>query len=149
MLIPTLISTMSFEKFVLFVLMLYIQSTIFQSCWDSLPTVLRSKVINWASMQQNWSSGFPTNRDSNQSPQLQRLARKLKFILLVASLDMIISEKGITKALISLRGWAGWSAPLLFAPPPPRRQDFSCRGSTIRAMVLKIVKLIRDNEWTT
>ena len=25
--------------------------------------------------------GFPTKRDSNQSPQLQRLARKLKFLL--------------------------------------------------------------------
>ena len=34
-----------------------------------------------ASMQQNLSSGFPTKRDSNQSPQLQRLARKLKFRL--------------------------------------------------------------------
>ena len=27
----------------------------------------------------NLSSGFPTKRDSNQSPQLQRLARKSKF----------------------------------------------------------------------
>ena len=41
-------------------------------------------------------------------------------ILLVTSIDMILSKKGITKALISLSvcaGWsirAGWSAPLLF-----------------------------------
>ena len=35
----------------------------------------------WASMQQNLSSVFLTKPDSNQSPQLQRLARKLKFHL--------------------------------------------------------------------
>ena len=33
----------------------------------------------------------------------------------VASLDMIFSNKLITKALNRLRGCAGWSAPLLFA----------------------------------
>ena len=47
-------------------------------------------------------------------------------ISLVASLDMILSNKRITKALIRLRGRAGWSAPVLFANP--RRQVFSCRG---------------------
>ena len=30
-------------------------------------------------MQQNLSTGFLTKRDSNQSPQLQRQARKMKF----------------------------------------------------------------------
>ena len=35
----------------------------------------------WASSRQNLSSGFPTKRVSNQSPQLQSLARKLKFHL--------------------------------------------------------------------
>ena len=30
----------------------------------------------WASSRENLSLGFPTKRDSNQSPQLQRLARK-------------------------------------------------------------------------
>ena len=35
----------------------------------------------WALTQQNLSSGFLTKRFSNQSPQLQRLARKLKFHL--------------------------------------------------------------------
>ena len=33
----------------------------------------------WAATQQNLFSGFQTKRVSNQSPQLQRLARKLKF----------------------------------------------------------------------
>ena len=35
----------------------------------------------WASSRENLSSGFPKKRVSNQSPQLQRLARKLKFHL--------------------------------------------------------------------
>ena len=34
-----------------------------------------------ASSQENLSSGFPKKGDSNHSPQLQRLARKLKFCL--------------------------------------------------------------------
>ena len=36
---------------------------------------------NWASSRENPSSGFPTKRVSNQSPQLQSLARKSKFHL--------------------------------------------------------------------
>ena len=39
---------------------------------------------------------------------------------------MLLSKKRITKALIRLRGCAGWSAPLLFANH--RRQVFSRRG---------------------
>ena len=39
---------------------------------------------------------------------------------------MILSKKWKTKALIRLRGCAGWSAPVLFANP--RRQVFSRRG---------------------
>ena len=35
-----------------------------------------SKIEMWASSRENLSSGFPTKRGSNQSPQLQRLARK-------------------------------------------------------------------------
>ena len=35
----------------------------------------------WASTQQNLNLGFPTKPVSNQSPQLQRLARNLKFHL--------------------------------------------------------------------
>ena len=51
--------------------------------------------------------------------------QKIKF-LLGACLDEILSKKRITKALISLRECAGWSATLLFANP--RRQVFSRRG---------------------
>ena len=41
------------------------------------------EVINsiWAMLGENLSSGFLTERVSNQFPQLQRLARKLKFHL--------------------------------------------------------------------
>ena len=39
---------------------------------------------------------------------------------------MVLSKKRITKALIRLRGRAGWSAPVLFANP--RRQVFLRRG---------------------
>ena len=44
----------------------------------------------------------------------------------VASLQMILSKKRITNALIRLRGCAGWSVPVLFANPP--RQVFSRPG---------------------
>ena len=44
-------------------------------------------------------------------------------ILREASLDMILSSKRITKALIRLRACAGWSVPVLFANL--RRQVFS------------------------
>ena len=43
-------------------------------------------------MLQNLSSVFPTKQDSNQSPQLQKLARKIE-ISLAASLDMILPNK--------------------------------------------------------
>ena len=35
----------------------------------------------WAVTRENLSLGFPTKRDSNQSDQLQRLARNLKIYL--------------------------------------------------------------------
>ena len=50
-------------------------------------------------------------------------------VSLVASLDILLSNKRITKALIRLRGCAGWSAPVLFAKP--RRQVFSRQGPYI------------------
>ena len=65
------------------------------------------------------SFGFLTKPNSNQSPQLQSLARKNE-ILLVESLDRNFFKKGIIKALISLRRCAGWSAPLLIALPEDR-----------------------------
>ena len=43
---------------------------------------------------------------------------------------MILSKKGITKALIRLRRCAGWSAPVLFTSP--RRQVFSRWGPYVK-----------------
>ena len=50
-------------------------------------------------------------------------------ISLAASLDMILLDKRITKGLISLRGYAGWNAPVLFVNH--QRQVFSRRGPII------------------
>ena len=73
----------------------------------------------WALLRENRSSGFLARQVSNQSPQLQRLARNLKAFP-VANSYMILSKKRIRKALIRLRGWAGWSVPVLFATKPPK-----------------------------
>ena len=51
----------------------------------------------------------------------------------VPSLHIIISKKQITKALISLRGCASWSAPVLFANL--RRQVFLRCGPYIRTFL--------------
>ena len=47
----------------------------------SLKDCFENVNIIWAVSRENLSSGFQTKRVSNQSPQLQRLARKLKFHL--------------------------------------------------------------------
>ena len=57
---------------------------------------------------------------------------------------MILSYKRITKALIRLRGCAGWSAPLLFADP--RRQVFSRRG--LFNIVVKCVNFLNEVTFT-
>ena len=82
-------------------------------------------IVTWATTRKNLSLRFPTRSYQNQPAQLQRLAIIVKS--LVARFDRILFNKQITKALISLRGCAGWSAPLLFANP--QRQVFSRQGS--------------------
>ena len=61
----------------------------------------------------------------------------------LASFNMILSNKRITKALIRLCGSAGWSVPLLFAKP--WRQNFSHWGPVdcwkISSLLLKRVDL--------
>ena len=51
------------------------------NAWSSTNKVSNLLGYNWASSRQNLSSRYSTKRDSNQSAQLQRLARKLKFRL--------------------------------------------------------------------
>ena len=86
--------------------------------------------IIWASLWEKlfWGvggEGVSTKSVSNQSPQLKRLAWKLKFHLQQVYIWYFPKSKK-KKALIRLRGCAGWSAPLLFTNPP--RQGFSRRG---------------------
>ena len=69
--------------------------------------------------------GGSTKSVSNQSPQLKRLAWKLKFHLQQVYIWYFPKSKK-KKALIRLRGCAGWSAPVLFTNP--WRQGFSRRG---------------------
>ena len=52
---------------------------VYYSVIDTRPVACSN--TNRASSRENLSSGFPTKRVSNQSPQLQRLARKMKFRL--------------------------------------------------------------------
>ena len=49
------------------------------SCVWLLPHV--TLVMKWASSRESLSSGFTTKRVSNHSPQLHRLAKKIKFHL--------------------------------------------------------------------
>ena len=53
--------------------------------------------IGWASTRQNLSSGFPTKRDSNQSPQLLPRRSKLR----VASLENA-NDKGADQSARSM-----------------------------------------------
>ena len=56
--------------------------------------------ISWASTRQNLSLGFPTKRDSNQSPPLQRLPRISK--LRIASSENA-DDKGADQSARSMR----------------------------------------------
>ena len=88
-----------------------------ETAYRALPArTLRSTEYSsrWASKRQNLSPGFLTKRDSNQSPQLQRLDRKLKIACSKFRFYMILSNKRITKELISLRGCTCWYVPLIF-----------------------------------
>ena len=58
-----------------------IQYAAFRSSGSVAVHSLFSGCLYLASPRENLSSGFPAKRDSNQSHQLQRLARKLKFHL--------------------------------------------------------------------
>ena len=79
------------------------------------------EVSIWATTRENLSSGF--RQSILKLVSLATETSKKKEIALVASVDMVISKKRITKALIRLRKCAGLSAPLLFRDL--RRQVFS------------------------
>ena len=59
---------------------------------------------------------------------------------------MILSKQGITKALISLRGCAGWSAPLLFSNPIDRFYRVEAQLTNESAFLLQWFLLdLKDN----
>ena len=77
-----------------------------------------------------WTDGRPDGRSGPTTRPAFAKATQVKIdISLEAGIDMIFSKKRITKALISLRGCAGWSGPVLLANP--RRQVFSRGGPVI------------------
>ena len=55
---------------------------------------------------------------------------------------MVLSKMRITKALIRLRGCAGWSAPVMFANP--RRQVFSPPGPYFNEIVLNFRQVVKE-----
>ena len=61
-----------------FLLLLFFSTKTCQTFGPAHDIMVRMHV-KWALSRQNLSTGSPRKRDSNQSPQLQRLARKLKF----------------------------------------------------------------------
>ena len=91
---------------------------LFPSRW---PTGYSANQSKWATTQQNVSSGVsdqarhkPACAATEASQSLEILALESD-ILAIESRDIILSKQRTTKALIRLRGCAGWSAPLLFA----------------------------------
>ena len=73
---------------------------------------------NWALSQENLSSGDSDKVSFKPVSSATETSLKLE-ISLAESVDMVLCNKRITMALIRLRRCAGWSAPLLFATPPP------------------------------
>ena len=71
----------------------------------------RSEIKYLATSQENLSPGSAARSCSIQLVQLQRLVACLHEV----RLNILPSRERMTKALIRLRGCAGWSAPLLFA----------------------------------
>ena len=59
---------------------------------------------------------FRVSEKASYKPISSATETSLKMSL-AASLHMILFKKGITKMLTRLPGWAGWSAPVLFANP--------------------------------
>ena len=86
------------------------------SCWASCIVALNKSNSStiWATSRENMSSGFMCRSNRPE-------------ILDIASIGITLSRLRTTKALIRLRGCAGWSAPLLFAYVI--RQVFSWQGS--------------------
>ena len=60
--------------------------------------------------QSETQTSLPSHRETSQKSEISP----------VASLDVILSKKRITKVLTSLPGYAGWSAPALCCSQTPK-----------------------------
>ena len=88
--------------------------------------------------------------ETQQVSSATRTSQKIES-LPKASLHMILATKRITKALIRLRGCAGWSALVLFTNP--QRQVFSRQGQYYNMHHINFYKetspkCIDQNDWT-
>ena len=90
----------------------------------------------WASLWQNLSSRFLIKRDSTLSPQLQRLARKLKFCLSKYDIFQYDKNKGADQT--------AWMYRLVcaFVVRKPRRQFFFLRLGPYLGSLGKIIYLL-------
>ena len=99
-----------------------------QSSCASLEDSVRSDQ-SWLSTRRKlqflWKSVFGVSIKASNKPvsSATETSKKIESSP-VARLNMVLSKKRITKALIRLGECAGWSAPVLFANP--QRQVFSC-----------------------
>ena len=75
---------------------------------------IRGELNNWASSWEYVSSGVSYQARHKPVCAATEASCSLE-ILAIESRDILLSQQRTTKALIRLRGCAGWSAPLLFA----------------------------------
>ena len=117
-------------------------------CWSQTPkTMFRSDAHMGLVARNHCLRGFLQSRFKSVSSATETSWNIT--ISLVASPDVILSNKLITKALIRQRGCTGWSVPVLFANL--RRQVFSRQGPYINgSSKLNCIKLDKDainREW--
>ena len=107
--------------------------------WDAKHSFIRARETVCLSCECDMcirvNSEFLARSYPNQPAQLKRLARKLE-ISLETSLDMIISNKQITKVLVRLHRCAGRSRPFLFSNPEDRFSHVEAQIKLISAETL-------------
>ena len=87
-------------------------------CGYTCTVYFHATANKWTPSQENLSSGSPTKRVSNQSPQLQALARKLTFRLYQDYICFIPKSESWTKALIRLHRCAKLDCACAVRKPP-------------------------------
>ena len=107
-------------------IIVYGQKKVLYQYWDVVSQRKQKKI--WASSWENVSSEVSDQVRLKLACSATEASRRLE-ILAPETRDITLSRQRTTKALIRLRGCAGWSAPLLFAYDI--RHVFSWPGSFI------------------